>query len=158
MQDLPRQLPPDAAKWTVGRILRFRREALDLPQDAVAQHLGLSASFISLLEAGKKFLPEEVLLDSLCERLGLDEPEDRDLVFEKHRIEAAAALATRMKPLGGADDFVPGVPTAALRVLLESDPTARAAVEAWIRRMRVTSERVKAVRGRTSGKTRVERK
>lgn len=41
-------------KLTVGQIIRQKRQALGCSQEAIAEHLGVSIKFISLMEAGKR--------------------------------------------------------------------------------------------------------
>jgi transcriptional regulator with XRE-family HTH domain len=72
---------------TLGRTLKRRREALGLSQRALAKMLGVKASHVGYLEAGRR-RPSLALLRRLAETLGLEKaplfllarPEARDLI------------------------------------------------------------------------------
>jgi transcriptional regulator with XRE-family HTH domain len=49
------------------RLLRLLRESLNLKQSDVADDLGISAAYLSLLESGKKDLNAD-MLERLCEK------------------------------------------------------------------------------------------
>jgi len=81
---------------TVGQRVKQRRRELGLSQDALAQRAGISKSFLSDLETGKRSLGAETLLD-LARAMGLSldylmtGKESRN---QKPEVQIPATLAT----------------------------------------------------------------
>jgi transcriptional regulator with XRE-family HTH domain len=70
---MPRTAVSDVHAKVVGRELRDTRKALGLTQAEVAERLGVSASYISAVEAGKRNLTLGQLANiANAMRLGLD--------------------------------------------------------------------------------------
>jgi transcriptional regulator with XRE-family HTH domain len=61
----------------IGKRLRLRRIALDMTLEDVAQAIGVSANYISLIERGKN-VPSDEIIDKLAELYGMD----RDELYE----------------------------------------------------------------------------
>jgi len=81
---------------TVGERVKQRRRELGLSQDALAQRAGISKSFLSDLETGKRSLGAETLLD-LARAMGLSLDylmTGKESRKQKPEVKIPASLAT----------------------------------------------------------------
>lgn len=136
----------DAA--TVGELIRAYRTAdrndgaPTLTQAELAEQVGISQAHLSQIESGLKRIASEADLAAFCDKLKLPEPETERL-RARWKSESTSSLDRRLAKLRrSSDEVVPGVPLEALRILLETNPTARAAVVAWLAELPTRRHRV----------------
>ncbi len=143
--DAPFTERPDPKTATVGELIRWHRLNTKLPDGSysstpqldLAAHLHVSHAYLSLIESGRRRLPDPGPLHAVAEYLGLD-PAEKEILFERWNAEARSVRDRRLARLGHSKtELVRGIPLDAVRILLDTNPTARAAIEAWIERLPV---------------------
>ena len=70
---------------TFGQLLRERRKALGLTQKAVAERIGATPAYISLLESGKSLPPPRPLVEALAHALDLNSDKLWKAAFEERK-------------------------------------------------------------------------
>lgn len=70
---------------TFGQQLRERRKALGLTQKAVAERIGATPAYISLLESGKSLPPPRPLVEALAHALDLNPDKLWKAAFEERK-------------------------------------------------------------------------
>jgi transcriptional regulator with XRE-family HTH domain len=70
---------------TFGQQIRERRQALELTQRAVADRVGATPAYISLIESGKSLPPPRPLVEALAQALELDPAKLWQAAFEERK-------------------------------------------------------------------------
>lgn len=142
--------PIDLESANAGELIRWHRANMRLSDGAIggmlqselADELGVSHTYLSLVESGQRRFPDAGLLHRICDILGLSQ-RDRERLLERWASESESALERRLTKFGRSEsEFLPGIPLDAARALFDRNPTARAALMAWLRQMPLRRRRV----------------